>query len=132
MRRIKLLILAASALALAEPASAGTPVPTTAEGSHGVSLIGVSAELDKGSVHTSGWVRRNSGSYSVNNAHLHVTLIDADGETLQIAEGRWNGELRAGPRGNRTASFRVRTPAPEGKDVASIRVTVEPGRRHEE
>lgn len=112
-------------------AEAKQSLPISTVNGNGLSLVGAGAELDAGVVHTSGWVRRDVGRYSVDNAHLHVIFLDRDGATLQVVEARWNGVLRSGPRSHRTVRFHVRTPVPEDRQVASVRVTVESGPRHD-
>ncbi len=130
MKTVVAMLMALSMIAGATTAQAHTVLPVVKVNGEGLVLRAVGAELEDGRLRISGWVRRAPGSYGPFNAHLHVEALGSEGQTLETLETRWSGILSSDIRRRRDAFFRVRFDELDGAAPASVRVSIQPGRRH--
>ena len=129
MRR---LLIGASALAFASAAAAQDARAITVEAVDGrrVSLHGADVEVrEDGATDVHGWARRARAQAGLINAHLHAEAFNAEGRSLGVVDGGWNGALSS--RDRSAEPFHIRLPADIANAAVRVRVTVEPGQRHD-
>lgn len=122
-----------TALLIAGSASAQDAAPDAAVetvSGHKVRLRGFDLERRAdGRVYVHGWARREPGRAGLINAHLHVETFDASGASLGLAEGGWNDPLSVRDRASSAAHVEL---APDPSTlITRVRVSVEPGARHD-
>lgn len=129
-QKLALLVLA-SLVGFSPAAHARTPLPLAIVDGRDIELRGVSAQRDDSGVYAAGWVRRRAGNFGPVNAHVHVDALDTEGQTLQTIEACWMGTLPTSIRSQHAAIFRARFTPPISASLLSVRVSVEPGPRHQ-
>ncbi len=130
MKTVFAMLMALSLIAGATTARADTVLPVVTVNGEGLVLRAVGAQLEDGRLRVSGWVRRAPGNYGPFNAHLHVDALGLEGQTLETLEARWSGILSSDLRRRRDAYFRVRFDQLDATAPVSVRVSIQPGRRH--
>lgn len=97
---------------------------------HKVRLRGFDLERRAdGGAYVHGWVRREPGRAGLINAHLHVETFDANGASLSQTEGGWNDPLSV--RDRASSPVHVELAEDPATPIARVRVSVEPGARHD-
>jgi hypothetical protein len=76
-----------------------------------------------------GWARRARTQAGLINAHLHAEAFDAEGASLGVVDGGWNGVLSI--RDRSAEPFHIRLSPELANAAVRVRVTVEPGARHD-
>lgn len=129
---MKRVLLGALALAFAGAAAAQETrtIPVEAIDGHRVSLRGADVDLRvDGAADVHGWARRERGRAGLINAHLHVEAFDAADASLGVVDGGWTGALSV--RDRSAEPFHIRLSPEMTSAAARVRVTVEPGARHD-
>jgi len=120
-----------AALVAAGSAAAQAPAPVAAVemiSGHKVRLRGFDLEhRADGRAYVHGWARRETGQAGLINAHLHVETFDAYGASLGLTEG--GDPLSVRDRSSSAVHVEL-APVPS-LQIASVRVSVEAGRRHD-
>lgn len=130
MKHVPILIFSTLLTAGAAYAQGDAKLPVETIDSQMVQLQGVSAERTTSQVRAHGWVRRKLGAFGAITEHLHIEGLDAKGSTIEQIETAWQGQL--GTRTKSAKTFRAEFDSANGNRIERVRVSVQPGRNHEE
>jgi len=129
---MKSISIALAALFIVGSAAAQEATPDTAVetvSGHKVRLRGFDLERRAdGRAYVHGWARREPGRAGLISAHLHVETFDVGDASLGVAEGGWNDPLSVRDRAASPVHVEL-SPDIAGR-IARVRVSVEPGARH--